>query len=163
MGFIERSKNLIKNNREHTLKLDKNKHHDFSLNNDYGNVNFSVDNNIIVAEFSGSIDTDLLSTFGERLISTTTQFNSKPWGYISDSRNVLAATPEAELLLTKIGQKMQSANCIISAFVMTSAIAISQMSRVLQSVGRDSSKCIFSDITSAKQYVSEHLKNSQAD
>ena len=145
------------------MQVDKNEHYDFSLKNDYGNVNFYVDNNIIVAEFSGSIDTYILSVYGEKIINTTAQFNGNPWGYISDSRKVLAATPEAELLLTKIGKKMQAANCFISAYVMTSAIAISQMSRVLNSVGRDGTKCIFSEVESAKQYVIKHLKNSQAD
>ncbi|MET6758888.1 hypothetical protein [Pseudoalteromonas sp. NCIMB_1079] len=64
--------------------------------NKNGHVNLSLENNIVIAQFSGNLELELLSNFKTALFETIQSFKGEKWGYISDSSNVVAATPQAE-------------------------------------------------------------------
>ena len=67
--------------------------------NKNGHVNLSLENNIVIAQFSGNLELELLSNFKTALFETIQSFKGEKWGYISDSSNVLAATPQAEQIV----------------------------------------------------------------
>jgi hypothetical protein len=131
--------------------------------NKYGQVSLYTENNVVIAHFSGYITSGLLRAFKIELCEKIKSLKNQPWAYISDSFDVLAATPEAEKEMIDISHLMKANNCLSSAFVLTSAIAINQMKRILECAKRNVnfSECIFTDLDSAKQFVSHNLKSKQ--
>ncbi|MBB1277108.1 MULTISPECIES: hypothetical protein [unclassified Pseudoalteromonas] len=129
--------------------------------NENGHVNLSLENNIVIAQFSGNLELELLSNFKTALFETIQSFKGEKWGYISDSSNVVAATPQAEQEMVAISHSMQQNNCLISAFVLTSPIAISQMQRIMQNAKRDVTfkDCLFDNLESAKHFILNELNN----
>lgn len=127
--------------------------------NKYGQVSLCTENNIIIAHFSGYVTSELLRAFKAELCVAVQPLKSKPWAYISDSLSVLAATPEAEQEMMKISRLMHANNCFGSAFILTSAIAIDQMKRVLNCVKRNVNinDYLFTDLDSAKLFISNNL------
>lgn len=129
--------------------------------NKHAEVTLSVEGNIIIAQFSGNLDLELLANFKAALFDTVAEFEGKQWGYISDSSCVLAATPDAEQEMVAISTQMQHTNCLISAFVLTSPIAISQMQRIMRNAKRDVdfNQCLFDNLDAAKRFISSQLNN----
>ncbi len=129
--------------------------------NKHAEVTLSVEGNIIIAQFSGNLDLELLANFKTALFDKVAEFEGKQWGYISDSSCVLAATPDAEQEMVAISTHMQHTNCLISAFVLTSPIAISQMQRIMQNAKRevDFNQCLFDNLDAAKRFISSQLNN----
>ena len=129
--------------------------------NKHAEVTLSVEGNIIIAQFSGNLDLELLANFKAALFDKVAEFEGKQWGYISDSSCVLAATPDAEQEMVAISTQMQHTNCLISAFVLTSPIAISQMQRIMQNAKRDVdfNQCLFDNLDAAKRFISSQLNN----
>ncbi len=129
--------------------------------NKHAEVTLSVEGNIIIAQFSGNLDLELLANFKAALFDKVAEFEGKQWGYISDSSCVLAATPDAEQEMVAISTHMQHTNCLISAFVLTSPIAISQMQRIMQNAKRDVdfNQCLFDNLDAAKRFISSQLNN----
>ena len=129
--------------------------------NKHAEVTLSVEGNIIIAQFSGNLDLELLANFKTALFDKVAEFEGKQWGYISDSSCVLAATPDAEQEMVAISTQMQHTNCLISAFVLTSPIAISQMQRIMQNAKRDVdfNQCLFDNLDAAKRFISSQLNN----
>ena len=129
--------------------------------NKHAEVTLFVEGNIIIAQFSGNLDLELLANFKAALFDKVAEFEGKQWGYISDSSCVLAATPDAEQEMVAISTHMQHTNCLISAFVLTSPIAISQMQRIMQNAKRDVdfNQCLFDNLDAAKRFISSQLNN----
>ena len=129
--------------------------------NKHAEVTLFVEGNIIIAQFSGNLDLELLANFKTALFDKVAEFEGKQWGYISDSSCVLAATPDAEQEMVAISTHMQHTNCLISAFVLTSPIAISQMQRIMQNAKRDVdfNQCLFDNLDAAKRFISSQLNN----
>lgn len=129
--------------------------------NKHAEVTLSVEGNIVIAQFSGNLDLELLANFKTALFDKVAEFEGKQWGYISDSSCVLAATPDAEQEMVAISTHMQHTNCLISAFVLTSPIAISQMQRIMQNAKRevDFNQCLFDNLDAAKRFISSQLNN----
>ncbi|AZN32338.1 hypothetical protein [Pseudoalteromonas sp. Xi13] len=129
--------------------------------NKHAEVTLSVEGNIVIAQFSGNLDLELLANFKTALFDKVAEFEGKQWGYISDSSCVLAATPDAEQEMVAISTHMQHTNCLISAFVLTSPIAISQMQRIMQNAKRDVdfNQCLFDNLDAAKRFISSQLNN----
>ncbi|WP_166112331.1 hypothetical protein [Pseudoalteromonas sp. Z9A5] len=131
--------------------------------NQYGQVSLYTENNVVIAHFTGYITSALLHAFKIELCEKIKSLKNRPWAYISDSFDVLAATPEAEKEMINISRLMAANNCLISAFVLTSAIAINQMKRILKCAKRNVnfSECLFTDLDSAKQFIFHNLKSKQ--
>lgn len=129
--------------------------------NEHGHINLSLEGNIVIAQFSGNLELELLCKFKAALFETIQSVKGEKWGYISDSSNVLAATPQAEQEMVAISHSMQQNNCLISAFVLTSPIAISQMQRIMQNAKRDVyfKDCLFDNLESAKPFILDKLNN----
>lgn len=133
--------------------------------NRHGQVSLAVHDNIVIAKFKGSLNSQLLSIFTHELLKATEQLKGQPWGYISDSSDTIASTPEAEQDMVKISQTIRARNCAVTAFILTSAIAITQLQRIMNNAGQGEhfKDCLFNDIDTAKHSVARHLKNTQAD
>ncbi|MEL0634848.1 hypothetical protein V6237_18970 [Pseudoalteromonas carrageenovora] len=129
--------------------------------NKHGQVSLHTENNIIIAKFSGYVTSGLLRVFKAELCAAIELLKCEHWAYISDSFAVLAATPEAEQEMTNISHLMHANNCIASAFVLSSAIAINQMNRILNCAGKNANinDYLFTDLESAKLYISNSLNN----
>ncbi|GAA73223.1 hypothetical protein [Pseudoalteromonas sp. BSi20439] len=61
--------------------------------------------------------------------------------------------------MVDVSQTMGTNNCLISAFVLTSPIAIRQLQRIMHGSGRDAhlQDCFFNDFQSAKAFVTKQL------
>lgn len=127
--------------------------------NNYGSYSLRVEGNIAIGQFKGNLNPQLLNHFKAALLNTIEPFKHLPWGYISHSPEVIAATPDAEKNMIDVSQTMGINNCLISAFVLTSPIAIRQLQRIMHSSGRDAhlQECLFADLQSAKKFVIKQL------
>lgn len=133
--------------------------------NKYGQVTVFVKNNIITASFSGCVDIDLFRTFTAGLLSIADQFNGTAWGYVSNSEQIVAATPDAEKEMIAVSQAMRKKNCVVSAYIISSPIAINQMRRIMNIIrpNLDFDECLFTSLPDANTYVANKLAKNQAD
>lgn len=91
--------------------------------------------NIVVARFKGAINArmaEFLIQGFEKLVNSGLQ---APWGYVSDSIGIHAATPDAVPLLIKSVQYCIAHGCVSSAYVSDSVVAVDQMDKVLKASG----------------------------
>lgn len=131
--------------------------------NKYGSYKLRVEGSIVIAQFKGSLNPELLNHFNTTLLETIAPFKHLPWGYISDSPDVVAATPDAEKNMIDVSQTMGKNNCLISAFVLTSPIALRQIQRIMHGSGRDAhlQDCFFDDLQQAKSFVNKILTSTE--
>ncbi|CAM3694725.1 MULTISPECIES: hypothetical protein [Pseudoalteromonas] len=127
--------------------------------NKYGQVSLQCEQNIIIADFSGNVNASLVSAFANSLLTQVAQFANKPWGYISNSQTLLAATPQAEQQLTLLTSAMVHKGCIASAYIFDSSIVINQMQRILDNAGlnMDIRPCLFNSLAQAKAFVNKTM------
>jgi len=100
-----------------------------------GELTMTIDDNVVIAQFSGAIDTKLAQHFIGSVEALVAPLNGQVWGYVSCSESVDAATPDAEALFVSAVGRYVQLGCRASAFVLTSPIAIRQMDRVLKRAG----------------------------
>lgn len=131
--------------------------------NKYGSYKLHVEGSIVIAQFKGSLNPELLNHFNATLLETIAPFKHLPWDYISDSPDVVAATPDAEKNMIDVSQTMGKNNCLISAFVLTSPIALRQIQRIMHGSGRDAhlQDCLFDDLQQAKSFVNKILTSTE--
>ena len=131
--------------------------------NNYGSYHLCVEDDIVIAQFEGNLNPQLLNHFKAALLNTIEPFKHLPWGYISHSPQVVAATPDAEKNMVDVSQTMGANNCLISAFVLSSPIAIRQLQRIMHSSGRDAhlQDCLFNDLPSAKAFIKSQLTSAE--
>ncbi|MGO2013247.1 MAG: hypothetical protein ACTJH9_14230 [Pseudoalteromonas sp.] len=131
--------------------------------NQYGQVNIKQQSNIIICSFSGSLNERLVDSYTAGLCSLIKNFHGKPWSYICNAKMVIAATPQAEKKLVMMTELARANNCIASAFIFASNLAINQMQRVLDkaSSGQNITDILFSDLPTAIDYVSQALNANQ--
>jgi hypothetical protein len=129
------------------------------FSNSHGSVTLHVEQNIVIAKFSGCVSLDLMQQFEKGIVELTAPIKAQPWGYISDSSSVIAATPDAEQYIVNVSYKMRANNCILSAFVITQAIAKNQTQRILKNSGvkSDLSKRFFDNPDQAKEFIKAAL------
>ena len=115
--------------------------------------------NIIIANFCGNLNASLVTAFANGLFSQVAQFANNPWGYISNSHDLLAATPQAEQQLTQLTSAMARKGCIVSAYIFDSPIVINQMQRILINAGIniDIRPCLFNGLAQAKSFVNKAI------
>jgi hypothetical protein len=134
---------------------------EFFYQNKFGSIKIAFDNNIMITEFTGPVSASLV----DYLIKTTdTLFENieiKPWGYISHSTEVEAATPDGYKLLVEAAKKMGLYGCVKSAYVLTSPIAIAQTEhlRVACGVTAPITDVLFDELEQAKQFITDFLEN----
>ncbi|MCQ8876922.1 hypothetical protein NQT69_02590 [Pseudoalteromonas shioyasakiensis] len=123
--------------------------------NKYGQVSLQHESNIIIAHFTGYINERLVNDFSQALINRVKIFAGTPWGYISNSLSVQAATPEAEKGFINLTSHMIKEGCIASAYVLGSTLVTNQMQRVLHSadVNLDIQDYLFNSLDEAKSYI----------
>ncbi|MBE0378836.1 hypothetical protein [Pseudoalteromonas prydzensis] len=127
--------------------------------NKYGQVSLHSEQNIIIADFCGNLNASLATAFANGLSTQVAQFANKPWGYISHSQTLLAATPQAEQQLTSLTSAMARNGCVASAYIFDSSIVINQMQRILDNAGLDMDirPCLFNSLAQAKAFVSNTM------
>ncbi|MFY8275154.1 hypothetical protein AAEU32_13595 [Pseudoalteromonas sp. SSDWG2] len=114
---------------------------------------------VIVGEFSGAINERMMASFVEQIAQMVQEHNLSQWGYIGDSLNVPAATPEAQQHMVDIGNFMYSKGCKAIAFVLHSPIAINQLDKIRKQMGRtnDTRDIIFDNLDDALVYVNSFI------
>ncbi|MFT6790304.1 MAG: hypothetical protein ACJAVX_003707 [Pseudoalteromonas rhizosphaerae] len=134
------------------------------FSNKHGQVSLHREQNIIIANFCGNLNASLVTSFSNCLFEQVSQLANKPWGYISDSQNLLAATPQAEQQLTVLASAMVRNGCIASAYIFDSAIVINQMQRIIHNAGLsvDVSHRLFKCLVQAKTFVHQTMNDKAA-
>ncbi|MBS3796949.1 hypothetical protein [Pseudoalteromonas sp. BDTF-M6] len=124
-----------------------------------GSYQLSRQGDVIVGQFSGAINERMIATFATQLETLVKEHQLQRWAYISNSMDVLAATPEAQLRMVSVAEKMFAHGCQAAAFVIDSAIAINQLEQIRRSLGRadTASDIVFDNFDDALAYVNEHL------
>ncbi len=128
--------------------------------NKYGHVTLQHKNNIITASFAGNINERLANEFSHQLLTCVKQFAGAPWGYISNSFSVQAATPDAEKSFVNLTTNMFKEGCIASAYILGSTLAINQMQRVLNNAGLNHLNIhdyLFNSLDEAKLYIEKMI------
>lgn len=131
--------------------------------NQYGQVNISQQKDTIICSFRGSLNERLVDSYTTGLSSLIKNFHGKEWAYVCDAKMVVAATPEAEKKLVNMTELARENNCIASAFIFASNLAINQMQRVLNkaSSGQNLTDILFNDLPAALDYVSQVLNDNR--
>ncbi|MDU0114363.1 hypothetical protein RT723_15460 [Psychrosphaera aquimarina] len=131
--------------------------------NQFGSVSLTIEDNIMVAQFKGAISSGIVSYFIKASEVALTKIKTPHWGYVSYSEQADAATPDALKELFIVGQNFHNAGCVKSAYVLKSAIAISQVKKLRDSINvtEPLSDVLFDELEDAKQFVSEYLKSYQ--
>lgn len=129
------------------------------FSNKHGQVSLHREQNIIIADFCGNLNASLVTAFSNGLFEQVSQLANKPWGYISNSQNLLAATPQAEQQLTLLVSAMVRNGCIASAYIFDSAIVINQMQRIIHNAGLsvDIRHRLFKCLAQAKTFVNQTM------
>ena len=81
--------------------------------------------------------------------------SGSPWGYISNSLTLEAATPEAEKNFIDLTIHMVKEGCIASAYILGSTLVTNQMQRIVKNSGLelDIRDYIFNNVIEAKSYI----------
>ena len=61
-----------------------------------GSLKLELRDNLVFATFSGAITAEIMDYFLNGIDEVVKPLKGAPWGYISDSRQVEAATPDSE-------------------------------------------------------------------
>ncbi|MGO2371194.1 MAG: hypothetical protein ACTH5C_02365 [Pseudoalteromonas prydzensis] len=134
------------------------------FSNKHGQVSLHREQNIIIADFCGNLNASLVTAFSNGLFEQVSQLANKPWGYISNSQNLLAATPQAEQQLTLLASAMVRNGCIASAYIFDSAIVINQMQRIIHNAALsvDIRHRLFKCLAQAKTFVNQTMADKAA-
>ncbi|CAM4339990.1 hypothetical protein [Pseudoalteromonas ostreae] len=134
------------------------------FSNRHGQVTLQREQNIIIADFYGNLNAGLVTAFTNGLFEQVNQLGNKPWGYICNSQNLLAATPQAEQQLTLLASAMVRNRCIVSAYIFDSAIVINQMQRIFHNAGLsvDVRHRLFKCLAQAKTFVNQTMADKTA-
>ena len=128
--------------------------------NSSGHYRFSVEDNIVHAQFFGALNESLITAFAKEILIETESLMM--WGYISDSTSVTAATPQAQEMMIKLAPKMKDDGCVATAYLIKSAVARFQLSQIHQTLGYDGNiQRIFDSFTEAHAHVSSVLNQLQ--
>ncbi|MDP2633695.1 MAG: hypothetical protein ACPG5Z_11950 [Pseudoalteromonas sp.] len=127
--------------------------------NQYGHVKLHHESNILIASFTGYINERLVVELSNAMLQRAKSFAGAPWGYISNSKNVQAATPEAEASFVALTKNMIKDGCIASAFIFDSSLIINQMQRVFKNAGLDFNihNMLFSNLEEAKSFIEQKI------
>ncbi|MCG7544460.1 hypothetical protein MHM93_09725 [Pseudoalteromonas sp. MM17-2] len=131
----------------------------FNYNGTNGSYQLSLQEQIVTASFVGAINSRMLESFASQLQSIINDSALTHWGYISNSQRLSAATPDAQQKMIALAKHMRAHGCQASAFVIDSAIAISQLDKVRQSLHLEGNTrdIIFSCYDEALRYVKQQL------
>ncbi|MEM0516317.1 hypothetical protein WCN91_12990 [Pseudoalteromonas sp. YIC-827] len=131
----------------------------FNYSGANGSYQLTRQGDVIVSQFSGAINERMIATFATQLETLVKEHQLERWGYISNSKDVLAATPEAQVLMVSVAEKMFSHGCQAAAFVINSAIVINQLEQIRRALGRanSASDIVFENFDDALVYIRNKL------
>ncbi|WP_105199788.1 hypothetical protein [Pseudoalteromonas sp. T1lg10] len=131
----------------------------FNYSGANGSYQLTRQGDVIVGQFSGAINERMIATFATQLETLVKEHQLERWGYISNSKDVLAATPEAQVLMVSVAEKMFAHGCQAAAFVINSAIAINQLEQIRRALGRANSAndIVFENFDDALVYIQNNL------
>ena len=127
----------------------------------FGSINITLEDNIITAEFTGAVSVGIATYLLEKGRELKSVIRVPYWGYISNSLNAEASTPEAQKILLQAAAEYQQAGCIRAVFLLTSPIAIAQMEALRAAVGitEPFSDVLFDNYHDAKAHLDNYLSN----
>ena len=129
--------------------------------NQFGSIKLSAKHNILFAEFKGAVSESVAQYFVKTAPTLIQEFNQQDWGYVSYSEQVEAATPDAHKILIQAGILFYQLGCVKSAYVLKSAIAISQIDKLRKEMGVTDpiQNVLFDTLTEAEQFMRNTLEH----
>ncbi len=126
-----------------------------------GELIIKREENVIVAEFIGTLDLKIAIAFKNALLELTKPLQGQKWAYLSLSPRNDAATPEAEEVLVECLQLAWSLGCVAGAYVLKTNLTIDQVDRMLKKAGLATGiqGKIFNSAEEARQSVNNALTN----
>lgn len=125
-----------------------------------GSLTLELRDNLVFATFSGAITAEIMAYFINGIADVVKPLQGAPWGYISDSRTVEAATPDSEDNLFKAAVKSVSLGCVAGTYVTSSIVMIDQMDKVLKRNGMPEGieGRVYSTLEDAQEHCLRELK-----
>lgn len=136
----------------------------FKYTTSAGALTLDVEGDVVIARFSGNVCTRIARYFVSKISDCAKQIDEQNWGYISYSKDVIAATPEAFELFVDAGHEFRRCGAVCDAYVLLSPIAIHQMDKVRKRLGipQPIEQALFPDIEQAKVYIQQVLAMKRA-
>ncbi|NMH61243.1 hypothetical protein [Alteromonas ponticola] len=114
---------------------------------------------ILVTEFVGPCGKSLVQKYTKKLEQVVRQFNSKPWAYLSVSRNFDALTDEAVTALVESFAFCTRHGCVADAYIINSPVGKHQVAAIRKqfSVARAFDDVLFTQFDDAFEFLSLEL------
>lgn len=127
----------------------------YYFENPFGSVSIELQEQIITAQFHGSVSLDSVNYFAKISKQLIAQISDKPWGYVSYSAQADAATPEALATFIQCAVYFYQQGCVASAYVLKSPIAIAQVQQMRSelNVTEPLHHVLFDNLQQATQFV----------
>lgn len=133
----------------------------YEYTSDSGSLRISLHDSILEVAFSGNIGEAQVNYLYKRLPTIVKQIPTKHWAYFSHTESVFAATPQALEMLIEASRYCQQNGCVIAAYVLNTAIAVSQTQQLRDALAIEQplDEVLFETDQEAKQYLLAVLKN----
>lgn len=125
----------------------------------YGRFDLFKKQNYIEAHIEGACDMTMINALREGLVELAATFNNTPWGYVSLSPNVDAATQGGEDAIFAMTLELMAKGCIVDSYYLTSPLAIAQTKRVREKAGitSDFNLVLFNNPQDARTFTESYL------
>ena len=129
----------------------------------YGSYKLNFVDNILRATVVGAIGESLSKKFTRDVQQICTQINLPCWGYYGDLSQCEGYTGQAARHLPEANRVAAEAGCKVDAYFMTSALAISQMSKMREQAGNESNfaERMFASEQQALEFIRQFLHSYQ--
>lgn len=132
---------------------------EFTYKDRNGSVSMEIVGQMLRVSFTGACGSGMSKQFYDAVAGMIPNFGTKPWAYLSASPDFVAATPEAFEWIFKAYQHSIVNGCRGEAYVLTSAVAKSQIEKLLIKAGSSHQldDVIFDNETDAINAVNQQL------
>ena len=126
----------------------------------YGRFDLFKKQNYIEAHIEGACNMTLINALQDGLVELAAAFIDMPWGYVSLSPNVDAATQDGEDAILAMMLALMKKGCVIDSYYLTSPLAIAQTKRVREgaNITSDFNLVLFNSPQAARNFAESYLE-----
>lgn len=125
----------------------------------YASYQLSIENRVICAVVTGAIGKTCVERYNSDFHTLMEQLGDAPWGHFADFSQCEALTKEAQDASEVLHHQAKQQGCVVSAFLMNSALLTSQVNSIRRNNDLPSltNQRFFATRTEALQYIENFL------
>lgn len=127
------------------------------LGDKHGDIDLSLDGNIIIATFVGSFNEECIVEYSDNIKAMVAEFGDQPFAILVDNRKLEGGTPEAYGVLEGYNQWLLTTKIVAKAFITPSSITMDIINSYAPSIKVQNSKNL-----SSKEEALDWLKEQLA-